>query len=372
MNNFKIETQPRGISAMIQNLSPLSKRLFLLLFLVLAHQSIAQDSVSAEVEVATITSQNISETISTYGILAPDPDQVLSLSLPHSGLINRVWVRLGQKVRSGDPLLEVITSPEARMQFLQAQSAVDFSKRELERLNRLLSEQLATKSQVAAGKKNLTDANSQLKALIQRGQGIDKEVIRAPMDGIITRVDVSQGQRIQADSSAMLIAAKQKLIARLGVEPEDVSLIKIGTSVNITSVFVPNVTLESTVREIHGMINPQTHLVEILVEIPENQADNLALGSRLLGRMKLTSRQAFVVPRSAVLGFNDAAYIYTIDNQQKAQKIFIKAGEEIGDLIEISGELKAGEKVVTSGNYVLEDGMNVRIINNQSNSVGNK
>jgi len=202
--------------------------------------------------------------------------------------------------------------------------------------------------------------------LKQKGQGIEKELIRSPMDGIITQIDVSQGQRVQANTSAMLIAAKQKLIARLGIEPEDIALVKVGTTVNITSVFVPDIVIESTVREIHGMINPQTHLVEILVEIPDTQVDNLALGSRLLGQMKLASRKALVVPRSAVLGFNDKAYIFTLDHN-KAKRIAVQVGEEVGDLIEVSGQLKVGDMVVISGNYELEEGMAVRIkASNQS------
>ncbi|VAW37172.1 hypothetical protein MNBD_DELTA03-1676, partial [hydrothermal vent metagenome] len=171
--------------------------------------SYADEITSVAVKTAIVVERPVSETIIAYGILAPDPDQVLSLSLPHAGLINRVWVRLGQRVKSGDKLLEVITAPDARMQYLQAQSGVDFATRELEREQRLLEEQLSTKAQVDTARKALRDAKSSLEALRLRGLDRVEETLLAPMDGIITRLNVTQGQRVQTDTTAMLIAAEK-------------------------------------------------------------------------------------------------------------------------------------------------------------------
>ncbi|MGV6818355.1 MAG: efflux RND transporter periplasmic adaptor subunit [Thiotrichales bacterium] len=319
----------------------------------------AEDAPSVLVKTAPVISEEVTEVLTAFGVLDPDPDQVLSLSLPHAGLINRVWVRLGQRVRSGDELLEVVTSPDARMQYLQAQSAVDFARRELERQNRLLSEQLATKAQVDAAKKNLKDAAATLNALKQRGQGVEKETLRAPMDGIITRLDISQGQRVQADTTALLIATEQRLIARLGIEPEDLSKIKTGMPVTITSVFVPEITINTEVREIHAMVDPATHLVEMLAAIPEKQIDHLVLGTRVLGRVQLDAHEALVVPRSAVLKDGKQDIVFTIQ-EGKAKRIAVTVGIDEGDRIEIAGDLKAGVPVVVTGNYELKDGMAVR------------
>ncbi len=314
---------------------------------------------SVRVKTVTVAAREVSETLTAFGVLAPDPDQILSLSLPHAGLINRVWVRLGQRIKSGDRLLEVITAPDARMQYLQAQSAVGYTQRELERQRRLLGEQLSTKAQVDVAKKNFQDATATLKALQQRGQGVEKETLRAPMDGIITRLDVSQGQRVQADTTAMLIAAEQRLIARLGVEPEDLANVQAGTPVTITSVFVPDVTIATTVREVHAMIDPATHLVEVLAPIPQAEIGHLVLGSRILGQIQLATRRALVVPRSAVLWDGNQAYVYIVDTGM-ARRVSVKTGVDAADLIEVSGALKAGDVVVISGNYELSDGAAVR------------
>jgi RND family efflux transporter MFP subunit len=311
------------------------------------------------VKTAPVIEKLIGESLPAYGVLDPDPDQVLSLSLPHAGLINRVWVRVGQRIKNGDKLLEVVTSPDSRMQYLQAQSAVAFATRELDRNKRLLADQLATKAQVDAASKVLRDARDSLEALRKRGLDQSKETMLAPMDGIVTRLDVAQGERAQADTTAMLIADEKRLIARLGVEAEDLDRLEQGTPVTLTSVFVPNVSVESRIREVHAMVNPNTHLVEVLVAIPEQQIDHLVLGSRILGQIHLPTHTALLVPRSAVLGESPDAYVYTVI-EGKAHKITVQTGIEHANEIEITGAIKAGDSVVTQGNYELQDGMAVR------------
>ncbi len=317
------------------------------------------DIPSVAVKTAPIMEKSIGKILIAYGVLSPDPDQILSLSLPHAGLINRVWVRLGQRVKSGDKLLEVVTAPNARMQYLQAQSAVDFANRKLKRTQRLLKEQLATKANVDSAHKLLTDAKASLEALRKRGLNLVEETLRAPMDGIITQMNIAQGQRVQANTSAMLIAAEKRLIARLGVEAEDIAQLTPGTPVSITSVFVPNINVKSNIREVHAMINPTTHLVEILVPIPEKQITHLVLGSRILGRIHLPSHRALIVPANAVLGKDTSAFVY-IARQGKAFKVNVQIGLEQNNEIEISGKIKAGDSIITLGNYELSDGMSIR------------
>jgi len=311
------------------------------------------------VETAPVQAKAVGETLLAYGVLEPDPDQVLSLSLPHGGLVNRIWIGLGQRVTAGDKLIELVTAPDARMQFLQAQSAVDYAQRDLERQRRLLDEQLATKAQVDAAQKGLRDAQATAAALRERGMDVAVETLRTPIDGIITRLDVAQGQRIQADSTAMLIAAEKHLVARLGIEPEDLERLHSGLPISLSPVFVPEIRVETQLRQVHGMINPSTHLVDVLAPIPQKQTDSLVLGSRVSARIRLPTHQALVVPRSAVLRDGKQAYLYLV-KKGAAHRVEVSTGIEQGTEIEVSGALAAEDTVVVLGNYELRDGMSVR------------
>ncbi len=321
--------------------------------------STAKAAASALVTTAPVVRQEVARTLRAYGVLDADPEQVQSVSLPRAGIIDRIAVHLGQRVRQGDVLLDVVTAPDARSQYLQARSAVDYAQRELERQQRLLSEQLTTHAQVDAAAQNLADARATLEALRQRGQDRERETLRAPRAGIVTRLDVSPGQRVPADTTALQLAAQQRLIARLGIEPEDLDAIVPGTAVTVTPVFVPGVTIDARVRSVHAMIDPATHLVEVLAAIPPAAGAKLVLGSRVTGSFHLTRHEALTVPRSAVLADADGAYIFIVRGG-KAQRVAVKTGIDTGDVVEVNGQLNTGDRVVRSGNYELEDGMAVR------------
>ena len=330
-----------------------------LFYISFAHAQV-DNAPSVFVKTAKIERRFLGETIDTFGILDPDPDQIISLSLPKAGLINRVWVRSGQRVKRGDNLIEIITSPESHMQFLQAQSAVNFKERELDRRKSLLAVQLATKAMVDTAAIDLEDAKSTLEALKLKGMDSNEEIIVAPRDGIITQLTVSQGQRVSADTTTLLIATEKNIVARLGLEPEDLGKIQLGLSVSVSSVFVPDVKIESTIREVHAMIDPKTNLVEILVPIPSNQTNKTILGSRIIGQVHLPEHEALVVPRSAVLMDKKAvSYLFTVQNG-KAKYTEVQLGIEVGDFIEVIGNINVNDIVVVTGNYELKDNMAIR------------
>ncbi|HKJ00534.1 MAG TPA: efflux RND transporter periplasmic adaptor subunit [bacterium] len=343
------------------------KRCLLLSILLLLALPLPPGALAAEAAVgpsvlirtSAVTERTVAETVTAFGTIQPDPDRMLSLSVPHGGLVNRVWVRVGQRIGRGARLAELIANPTDRMQFLQAQSAVEFAQRELQRQQRLFSEHLATRAQVATAQKDLRDAQATLDSLRSQGKGQASLILRTPMDGIVTRIDVQAGQRVGTGSAAVLIAAEDKLVAVLGVEPENVSIIDAGVPVRLTSVFQPQFHLEAKVREVHAMIDPATQLVDVLVPLPADKLDHLVLGSHIEGHIRLHSHHGLTVPRRSVLRDGKGAYVFQVTSG-KARRVDVQALLTGDDWVEVRGPLKVGDRIVTSGNYELQDGMAVR------------
>ncbi len=311
------------------------------------------------VKESSVVQRPVSETLTVYGQVWADPDAVLTISLPHAGLITRVAARLGQRVKRGEALFRLAISPDAYRQYLEARSAVDYAQRELDRRQRLFNEQLAVKSQVDAARKSLSDARAGLQALEAQKQNRSQEKVTAPTDGIVTELKVKQGDRVQAGTAALAIATGNRLVALLGVEPEDIRFLKPGTPVMLRSVFVPDYKVQSRLREIHAMINPATHLVDALVPIPEDRTDHLVLGSHLTAEIPLNVHTGLTVPRSAVLQDQQGTYVFLVVHGL-ARRVNVTTGLSSDQWIEIKDGLKAGDKVVSVGNYELLDGMSVR------------
>ena len=107
------------------------------------------------------------------------------------------------------------------------------------------------------------------------------------------------------------------------------------------------------------MINPDTHLVDVLAAIPSEQVGHLVLGSKMKALIELTAQNTLVVPRSALLKDEKGDYLFLV-SRGKANRVTITRGMDTRNFVEIRGEVQAGNIVVVSGNYELKDGMSVR------------
>ncbi len=330
----------------------------LLTTLIVAHGSAVNAEPVATVQTAAVREAPAETRLGVYGSLQPDPDALVSVNLPRAGLINRLMVRLGQRVTAGDPLLEIDTAPGTRMDYLQARAALDFASSEVVRLKRLLDEQLATHDQLSSAEKNLADSKSKLESLQKIGADLQLQIVRAPFDGIVTQLNVTQGTRVQADTTALLLGYQDRLIVLLGAEPEDARHLRSGQPVVLRSVFDPGVRIESRVLAVHALINPATRLVDVVVPIPADQAGRLTLGSVVQAEIILDTTAHLVVPRNAVQLGSDGACVFRVGNG-RAKRIAVNIELAEGALLYISGALEPGDRVITIGSHVVEDGMTV-------------
>lgn len=317
---------------------------------------------SVAVKLAKIEQKNISLHIIAYGVVEPETNSVINLSIAQSGLVNQLWVRIGQRVKQGDKLAEISTSPKARMQFLQAKSALNYATKQLARIQRMVKEQLALQTEVDIAKKNVFDSKTALNAIIKNNKNKSQEILTAPINGIITQLNISLGERIGSNSTILLIAPENRLVARVGIEPEDVNKLIPKTNVLLHSVFNSNISVKSQISNVHAMINPTTHLIDTLIPIPAANTSQFLLGTRIVAKFILPAQLSLVVPRHAVLSDEKGHYIFTIKNKI-AHKIYITNELEQDNSVVISGPIKAKQNVVVLGNYVLEDGSTVREIN---------
>lgn len=314
---------------------------------------------TAQVQVTPAKSQTISERITAFGLVRPDPDHIADVTVLHAGLITRLLVRLGQRVTRGQTLLELDTAPSARVQYQQAQAAVDFARGNLSRLEKLLKQQLATRDQVDKARRSLRDAEAQLAAQRKLQTDRGKTIMRAPFDGIVTKLSVNQGQRVQADTTALLLARRDALVVLLGLEQNDAVRVREGQAVTLSSVFRSDVVIHAKVNAVHAMVNPKTRLVDVLVRIPAAGGNDLVLDESMRGSITLRQQRALVVPRSAVLRDANGNYVFVVRNGH-AHKVAVSVGLDNDGVLAVKGQLKEGDVVVSLGNYELQDGMAVR------------
>lgn len=312
--------------------------------------------VSALVQVQPLRRMALSTRITAYGTVMPEPGATVDLNFPKAGRIDRLLVTPGQSVKKGGKLLEITTDPAGTLAYGQAENAVVFAGRELERVRSLFSRQLATRSQVDAASRLLSDAEQALAAQRAQGDGAKLDSLTAPFGGLVTSITAVQGDRFPAGANLVQLVRTDYLRARLGVEPADSRHLHAGMKVRLTSVFDSGHAVEGEVTQVSGLIDPQTQLVDVIVRF---RGASFLPGSRVKGEIAADQRMALAVPRQAVLRDAEGAYLFQVVGG-KARRIRVEPGIEDGGWIEIKGRNMPDAPVVVLGNYELEDGMAVR------------
>jgi len=333
------------------------KRLLIVLAMLAPFPAAAGNAPSVLVRTAPLRQHAIAETLVGYGTLATDVGGTIDVSLPRAGRISALEVSPGQVVKKGAGLLEFRTAPGAALGYRRARNALAFARSELARTRQLRAQRLATASQVAAARKSLADAEAALEAQLRLGAGTASESVKAPFDGVVLSIGGAPGDRLAAGAAVLKLARLSGLRVLLGIEPSDSFAVRPGMPVRLTPVFDARRTVEAHVAAVHGMVDPRTQLVDVVVKIA---AGDLLPGMRVKGEITLASRTGWAVPRSAVLHDGRGDYLFQVAHGV-ARRVAVRVESDGDRLLGISGAgLDPALKVVVVGNYELADGMAVR------------
>jgi RND family efflux transporter MFP subunit len=309
---------------------------------------------TATVTTTEATQGSLSPTALAYGTVISSPENSFVIQIPRDGTFKTVNVRDGDVVRAGQPLVTIVTAAANTGAFEQAKSAVDFATRDVQRLERLLAEKLATNDQVATARKALEDAKIQLEQQSKIGAGAGEQTIRAPFDGVVTGLMAVPGDKVQANNTIATVVKLSGLTVQLNLEPEDAAKLTPGAAVKLTNTFGSDV-IDGKLRSIGASVDPMTHLVKSLADVPAAAGAHLALGATLIAHIDLPPRQGILVPRTALLEDSSGPYIFTIA-EETAHKQNVKVLVETDDMALIDGVDPAlGTKVVVNNNTELDD-----------------
>ena len=257
----------------------------------------------------------IAETLVGYGTLAPDVGGTINLNLPRPGRITALEVSPGRGGQEGrQAARRSAPPPPRRSSFRQAENALAFARSELARSEQLLAQKLATASQLAAARKALADAEAALAAQRRLGTGTATEPVKAPFDGVVVSIGAALGDRIAAGTAVLKLARLSGLRVLLGIEPSDSFAVRAGMPVHLTPVFDAERSVDAKVAAVHGMVDPQTQLVNVVVRI---DSGNLLPGMRVKGEITLASRTGWAVPRSAVLRDGNGDYLFQVKRRRR-------------------------------------------------------
>jgi macrolide-specific efflux system membrane fusion protein len=278
-----------------------------------------------------------------------------------SGIVEKLNVVVGSKVRKGDVIAEIDSSgikarlAQARAQVQVVEQEVRRAEVELRRARDMDAKRLVARSEVEDAELALDDARARLEKARRDTAVVETDlayaVIRSPINGTVASVTTQEGETVASSFNAPTFATviedgALELIAL--VDETDIGGVSLGSPVTFTVEAYPAREYTARVERIapKGTIISGVVNYEVMAGI---DAPDESLRPDMTANVSIRSaeRQALVIPDRAVLKDDSSRYVYVEQDGQAVRRDVSIGGRE-GGYTEIRDGLAPGDRVLTN------------------------
>lgn len=329
-----------------------------------------------------VEGRRIERSVEATGTLAAGDESIVSNEGP--GMVGRIVADLGDHVKAG-ATLAVLDQREARLGLAEAQAAratnaktvekekaryVD-ARTSLDRYDELIKKEMVSQSQYDAVKTQFDVAFAQYKEAQSRfnqseahldlaKKRLSDTVIVAPIDGVVKKRFVSQGEALRDRTPMFTVVSAGPLKFRGTVAEPSVPEVKTGQKVNIIIDAFRDREFSGTLSRVSPALNVDTRTLDVEAIVP-NPDGILKPGYFAKGIIftRYDEAAAFV-HESAIYSFVGINKVFLIENGVVRERM-VRIGRKDGGMAEIIGDVKPGDTVASSGLANLFDGASVTV-----------
>jgi RND family efflux transporter MFP subunit len=309
-------------------------------------------------------------------VTIPDTTEYLSvLKSRHSANINpqvegqivRIFVKSGDRVKAGQPLLQIdplkqeatVSSQEASRAAQEA--TVALAKISFERSKRLFEAGVISKAEFDSAQSNYDASVAQLKALEEQVRTQRAELkyysVSAPMDGMVGDIPVRMGDRVAVTTLLTTVDEPGALEAYIYVPVDRSRSLRVGLPVKLLD---PSGTLLATtsITFVSPQVDSDTQTVLAKAAAPNSQG-KLRVSQQVRARVTWGQREGATIPFLSMNRINGQFFAFVSANEGKgtvARQKLLKIGENVGNDVEVLDGIKPGDHLIVSGTQFLQDG----------------
>jgi len=305
------------------------------------------------VRVADIETGPLTMSIRTVGSVTYDERLVRDINVKVGGWIEKVHVGYeGAKVRAGDPLFELYSpelygAQEEYLLALRSRSISDGAQRLLDAARTKLLFYDVTEEQIAALEKS--------------GKPAKTMTISSPHDGIVIAKHANEGMRTDPGMQVYRIADLSRVWVMATLYEHQLPYVQTGQTASMTLPYIPGQRFEGQVIYIYPYLDAGTRQVNVRLEF-DNSAGTLKPGMFASVMLESTLRQnAVLAPSEALIrtGERTMAFVSLGEGRFEPRNVMIGL-ETDGNRVQILDGLKPGERVVVSGQFLIDSEARLR------------
>jgi RND family efflux transporter MFP subunit len=306
------------------------------------------------VEYGTVESRAMTASIRAAARVTLDETRIAKVQSKLEGWIDQVFVDFtGKAVKAGDPLL-TIYSPEAlatQQEYLLALKA-----RGMAHEGAMEQMGASTERLVAAARKRLElwdIGDAQIAQIERTGETLKNLTLVSPVSGFVMERNAFPRQRVTTDTALYTVADLSSVWVMADVFEYEAAGVKLGQPATLKFDYLPGRVFRGKVSYILPQVDPATRTLKVRLQF-DNPAN--LLKPDMYGEVELQTggQRSLVVPEGAVLNSGDRQTVFVDRGNGQFEPRQVTIGTQGDGRIEILSGLRAGERIVTSGNFLID------------------
>jgi membrane fusion protein (multidrug efflux system) len=314
--------------------------------------------VAVPVEIAEVRHGDVAAFFSGTATLEADAEAMVVAKVP--GVVKEILVEEGGFVRAGQVLAK-LDDEKLALQVQQAAANLRKLENDFKR-----NEELFNKNLISAEVHQRTkfEYESQKAAFDLAKLELDYAAIRAPINGVVAQRLIKVGNMVVTNSPTFKVTSFDPLLAVLYVPEREIGKLQIGQMASLTVDAIAGVEFSGRVERISPVIDPSTGTVKVTIEARD---PTKRLKAGMFGRVNIVydvHTTTLMVPKDAVLSEDAESAVFVVQDSLAYRKV-VKTGYANATHIEVLEGVKAGDRVVTTGQGSLKDSSKVEVISKQ-------
>lgn len=333
-----------------------------------AETAALQMSVGPE-NIAVVRAEEIKTGPSLSGSLSAETQSTVRAEV--SGAVLQTYVEVGAPVRRGQELARIDDSGirdlyiSARSGVTTADNTVQIAEREAQRAETLAKAGAIAERQRDQARNQLISAQAMAadaRARLANAQKqLDKTVIKAPFNGVVSARSINAGDFVSPGAAAYTIINPSTMRLEASVSAEALSAIRLGAPVEFTVNGYGARRFVGRITSINPVADPATRQVRVIATIP-NQGGTLVSGLFAEGRVAAESHTSAVVPAGAVDERGVRPTVMRLKGGKvSVAEVVLGIRDGTSEVVEIKSGLVAGDTVLLGAARGISAGTSVRV-----------
>jgi multidrug efflux system membrane fusion protein len=238
----------------------------------------------------------------------------------------------------------------------------------------------AARSQVRMIEAKADSAKSQIGVIEAKSRGaqavvqettipLEDTALRAPLNGVVLKKSVERGTLVSPGTTGFVVADTSSVKAVFGVADVSVPEMELGRTLAVETEAMPGKEFRGQITSVFPAADPKSRVFNVEVTIPN---PGYLLRPNMIVSLSVDTRQAvsaqLVVPLNAVMkakGNPEGYAVFVVleeGGRSTARLRDVKLGEAYGNTVAVIEGVKQGDLVITTGNAMVIDGDQVKVI----------